>query len=210
LKKNLWSYTTKRKEVVSMGKAEEKLWSNTQHRMKEEDLIIGCVKEDRNCQKELYRKFAGKMMVVCLRYASSRMEAEDMLQDGFIKIFDNISKFKMEGSLEGWVRRIMVNTAINKIRSNKIRFEEIGDDSEDFRDQDKNVIDRMSEQDILDLINKMPQGYKYVFNMYAIEGFSHKEIADSLGIEEASSRSQYAKAKKYLQSQIIKLEKINL
>ncbi len=178
--------------------------------MKEEDLIIGCVREDRNCQKELYKRFAGKMMVVCLRYANNRMEAEDMLQDGFIKIFDNIGKFKMEGSLEGWVRRIMVNTAINKIRANKVRFEEISDVSENFQDHDKNVIDRMSEQDILDLINKMPQGYKYVFNMYAIEGFSHKEIADSLGIEEASSRSQYAKAKKYLQYQIIKLEKINL
>jgi len=178
--------------------------------MKEEDLIRGCVKEDRNCQKELYKRFAGKMMVVCLRYANNRMEAEDMLQDGFIKVFDNISKFKMEGSLEGWVRRIMVNTAINKIRANKVRFEEIGDDSEGFQDQDKNIVDRMSEQDILTLINKMPQGYKYVFNMYAIEGFSHKEIATSLGIEEASSRSQYAKAKKYLQHQIIKLEKINL
>ena len=178
--------------------------------MKEEDLILGCVKEDRNCQKELYKRFAGKMMVVCLRYANNRMEAEDMLQDGFIKIFDNISKFKMEGSLEGWVRRIMVNTAINKIRANKMRFEEIDHDTENFHEHDKNVIDRMSEQDILSLINKMPQGYKYVFNMYAIEGFSHKEIANSLGIEEASSRSQYAKAKKYLQYQIIQLEKINL
>lgn len=178
--------------------------------MKEEDLIIGCVREDKNCQKELYKRFAGKMMVVCLRYANNRMEAEDMLQDGFIKIFDNIGKFKMEGSLEGWVRRIMVNTAINKIRANKVRFEEISDDKESFQDQDKNVIDRMSEQDILNLINKMPQGYRYVFNMYAIEGFSHKEIATSLGIEEASSRSQYAKAKKYLQNQIIQLEKINL
>ena len=145
-----------------------------------------------------------------MRYASSRMEAEDMLQEGFIKVFDNIGKFKMEGSLEGWVRRIMVNNAINKIRSNKIKFEELGNVSDDFMQYDKNIIDKMSEQDILKLISQMPQGYKYVFNMYAIEGLSHKEIADNLGIEEASSRSQYAKAKKYLQQQIIKLEKINL
>jgi RNA polymerase sigma-70 factor (ECF subfamily) len=150
------------------------------------------------------------MMAVCMRYASSRMEAEDMLQEGFIKVFDNIGKFKMEGSLEGWVRRIMVNNAINKIRSNKIKFEELGNVSDDFMQYDKNIIDKMSEQDILKLISQMPQGYKYVFNMYAIEGLSHKEIADNLGIEEASSRSQYAKAKKYLQQQIIKLEKINL
>ena len=150
------------------------------------------------------------MMAVCLRYASSRMEAEDMLQEGFIKVFDNIGKFKMEGSLEGWVRRIMVNNAINKIRANKIKFEELGNVSDDFLQHDKNIIDKMSEQDILNLISQMPQGYRYVFNMYAIEGLSHKEIADNLGIEEASSRSQYAKAKKYLQQQIIKLEKINL
>lgn len=186
------------------------MWHNVQHRMKEEDLVLGCIKEDKHCQIELYKRYSGKMMAVCLRYANSRMEAEDMLQDGFIKVFDNIGKFKMEGSLEGWVRRIMVNTAINKIRANKVRFEEIGDDKDEFRYEDMSVVDRMSEQDILNLINKMPQGYRYVFNMYAIEGFSHKEIADRLGIEEASSRSQYAKAKKYLQQQIIKLEKINL
>ena len=171
---------------------------------------MGCLQEDRECQKELYKRFSGKMMAVCMRYASSRMEAEDMLQEGFIKVFDNIGKFKMEGSLEGWVRRIMVNNAINKIRSNKIKFEELGNVSDDFMQYDKNIIDKMSEQDILKLISQMPQGYKYVFNMYAIEGLSHKEIADNLGIEEASSRSQYAKAKKYLQQQIIKLEKINL
>jgi RNA polymerase sigma-70 factor (ECF subfamily) len=178
--------------------------------MTEENLIKGCLQEDRECQKELYKRFSGKMMAVCMRYASSRMEAEDMLQEGFIKVFDNIGKFKMEGSLEGWVRRIMVNNAINKIRSNKIKFEELGNVSDEFMQYDKNIIDKMSEQDILKLISQMPQGYKYVFNMYAIEGLSHKEIADNLGIEEASSRSQYAKAKKYLQQQIIKLEKINL
>jgi RNA polymerase sigma-70 factor (ECF subfamily) len=178
--------------------------------MTEENLIKGCIAEDRECQRELYKRFSGKMMAVCLRYASSRMEAEDMLQEGFIKVFDNIGKFKMEGSLEGWVRRIMVNNAINKIRANKIKFEELGNVSDDFLQHDKNIIDKMSEQDILKLISQMPQGYKYVFNMYAIEGLSHKEIADNLGIEEASSRSQYAKAKKYLQQQIIKLEKINL
>ncbi|HEY1046697.1 MAG TPA: sigma-70 family RNA polymerase sigma factor [Bacteroidia bacterium] len=178
--------------------------------MKEEDLIKGCLKEDRECQRELYKRFSGKMMAVCMRYAGNRMEAEDMLQDAFIKVFDNIGKFKNEGSLEGWVRRIVVNTAINKIRANKVRFEELGEENDGFLHHDKNIIDRMSEKDILKLISEMPQGYKYVFNMYAIEGLSHKEIADNLGIEEASSRSQYAKAKKYLQQQLIKLEKINL
>jgi RNA polymerase sigma-70 factor (ECF subfamily) len=178
--------------------------------MTEEDLIKGCVKEDRECQKELYLRFSGKMMAVCLRYAGNRMEAEDMLQEGFIKVFDNIGKFKREGSLEGWIRRIMVNTSINKIRSNKVRFEELGNEADDFLQHDRSIIDKMSEKDILNLVSQMPSGYRYVFNMYAIEGLSHKEIAANLGIEEASSRSQYAKAKKYLQQQLVKLEKINL
>lgn len=178
--------------------------------MNEEDLIKGCIREDRVCQREFYKRFAGKMMVVCMRYAADRMEAEDMLQEGFIKVFDHIKGFKMEGSLEGWVRRIMVNNAINKLRAKKIQFEDIDNHQGGTDTFDAGVLDRMSEQDILRLIGKMPKGYRYVFNMYAIEGYSHREIADSLGIEEASSRSQYAKAKKYLQDQIIQLEKINL
>ncbi len=174
-----------------------------------EELIKGCMEEDRVCQRDLYKMFAGKMMVVCLRYAKDKMEAEDILQEGFIKVFNQISKFKHEGSFEGWVRRIMANTAINKIRSNKLYFEEINDTNSDVSIDDQ-LIDRFSEKDLLDLISKMPNGYKQVFNMFAIEGFSHKEIADSFGIEEASSRSQYAKAKKYLQQKLIELEKINL
>ncbi len=186
------------------------MWANTKHRMTEEELLSGCLKERQECQRELYKRFAGKMMVVCLRYAKDRQEAEDMLQDGFIKVFDNIGKFKQEGSLEGWVRRIMVNTALNKIRTNKMLFEDIDSGNYQISDNEANVIDRLSEQDILALIQQLPSGYKYVFNMYAIEGFSHKEIADRLGIEEASSRSQYAKARKYLQNQIIQLEQIKL
>ncbi len=104
----------------------------------------------------------------------------------------------------------MVNTALNKIRTNKMLFEDIDSGNYQISDNEANVIDRLSEQDILALIQQLPSGYKYVFNMYAIEGFSHKEIADRLGIEEASSRSQYAKARKYLQNQIIQLEQIKL
>jgi RNA polymerase sigma-70 factor (ECF subfamily) len=174
-----------------------------------EDLIQGCIKEDRVCQRELYKLFAGKMMVVCLRYAQDKMEAEDILQEGFIKIYDNISKFRMQGSFEGWIRRIMVNTAINKIRAGKRHFEELDDKMIEVSNS-QDVLDNLSTKDILNLISEMPAGYKYVFNMYAIEGFSHKEIADSLGIEEASSRSQYAKAKKYLQQKLIELQKVKL
>lgn len=186
------------------------MWANIKHRMTEEELLKGCLEERQECQRELYKRFAGKMMVVCTRYAKDKLEAEDMLQDGFIKVFDNIGKFKHEGSLEGWVRRIMVNTALNKIRTNKMKFEDIGETGTQLVDGDANIIDRLSEEAILEIISRLPNGYKYVFNMFAIEGFSHKEIAEQLGIEEASSRSQYAKARKYLQNQIIQLEQIKL
>ena len=175
-----------------------------------DEIIIRCLRKDRLAQEMLFKLYYGKMMAVCLRYTNDRDTAQEILQDGFIKVFDNISKFKMEGSLEGWVRRIMVNTAINKIRSNKMKFEDISAGSNEWDQHDYSVLDKMSEQDLLKMVAQMPQGYKYVFSMYAIEGYSHKEIADNLGIEEASSRSQYAKAKKYLQQQIINIEKINL
>jgi RNA polymerase sigma-70 factor (ECF subfamily) len=172
----------------------------------ESNIIEGCLNENKIYQRELYKRYSGKMMVVCLRYANSRMEAEDMLQDGFIKVFDNISKFKNKGSLEGWVRRIMVNTALNQIRTNRMKFEDISETKSYLTDNNMNAIDKLNEKVLLDIINKLPKGYKYVFNMFAIEGFSHKEIAEKLGIEEASSRSQYAKARKYLQQKINKLE----
>jgi len=174
--------------------------------MSESNIIEGCLNENKIHQSELYKRYSGKMMGVCLRYANSRMDAEDMLQDGFIKIFDNIRKFRQEGSLEGWVRRIMVNNALNKIRANKIQFEDINENGNYLADSNANIIDKLNEKVLLDIISKLPKGYKYVFNMFVIEGYSHKEIADNLGIEETSSRSQYAKAKKYLQQQINKLE----
>lgn len=195
---------------MCLCKKKRKLCRQILHRMTEKDLIIGCTKEDQVCQRELYKKYAGKMMVVCMRYSNNRMEAEDLLQDGFIKIFDNIAKFKQEGSLEGWIRRIIVNIALNKIRATKMLFEDISTKAEVFSNDDATIVDKLSEQDLLNIINKLPNGYKYVFNMYAIEGYSHKEIADNLGIEEASSRSQYAKAKKYLQQKVQHLEKVKI
>lgn len=174
--------------------------------MSESNIIEGCLNENKIHQSELYKRYSGKMMAVCLRYSNSSMDAEDILQDGFIKVFDNIRKFRQEGSLEGWVRRIMVSTALNKIRTNKIKFEDIGENGSHLIDSNPNIIDELNEKVLLNIISKLPKGYKYVFNMFAIEGYSHKEIADNLGIEEASSRSQYAKAKKYLQQQINKLK----
>ena len=145
-----------------------------------------------------------------LKHAAPMIEdaVQQLAQEGFIKIYDNISKFRMQGSFEGWIRRIMVNTAINKIRAGKRQFEELDDRMMEVSNN-QDVLDNFSAKDILNLISEMPAGYKYVFNMYAIEGFSHKEIADSLGIKEASSRSQYSKAKKYLQQKLIELQNGN-
>ncbi len=183
------------------------MWYKAQHRMSEQEIIQGCISEDRNCQFRLYKQYAGKMMVVCMRYCKNKEEAEDVLQEGFIKVFDNISKFKNAGSFEGWIRRIMVNVALNRIRGNRMIFEGIEQRAELVETDTGNALDKMSEVELLNIISKLPEGYKFVFNMYAIEGYSHKEIAEKLGIEEVTSRSQYMKAKKYLQQQIQLLEK---
>jgi RNA polymerase sigma factor (sigma-70 family) len=173
----------------------------------EDNIIKGCLKEDRNSQKELYNRYSGKMMAICYRYANSRMEAEDMLQEGFIKVFDKIKSFKGKGSLEGWVRRVIVNNNINIIRQNKIKFENIDDvEYELIEPITDEVLDKLNEKVLLDLISKMPNGYRSVFNMYVFDGLSHKEIAYKLNTSEVNSRTQYSKSKKYLQKQINKLE----
>lgn len=173
----------------------------------EDNILKGCLREDKNSQKELYNRYSGKMMAVCYRYANSRMEAEDMLQEGFIKVFDKLRSFKGKGSLEGWVRRVIVNNNINIIRQNKIKFENIDDIEDEFIEPiTDEVISRLNENVLLDLISKMPNGYRSVFNMYVFDGLSHKEIADKLNTSEVNSRSQYSKSKKYLKKQINRLE----
>ncbi len=179
--------------------------------MTEQQIITGCINEDRNCQRELYNRFAPKMLAVCMRYSKNKMEAEDLLQDGFIKVFNNVKLYSQSGSFEGWIRRIIVNNALNMIRKGKIDFQNI-DENTSFNsaDNSENAISKINEKDLLKIIGLLPSGYKYVFNMFAIEGYSHKEIADSLGIEESTSRSQYSKAKKFLQDKITQIEKINI
>jgi RNA polymerase sigma-70 factor (ECF subfamily) len=171
----------------------------------ENSIVEGCLNNNKIHQRELYRRYSGKMMAVCLRYTNSRSEAEDMLQEGFIKVFDKIKSFKGKGSLEGWVKRVIINNNLNIIRQNKIRFENIDDISDEFLEPIIEDI-TLNEKVLLDMISNLPKGYKYVFNMFAIEGMSHKEIASNLGISEVSSRSQYVRARKHLQKQIVKLE----
>lgn len=150
------------------------------------------------------------MMAACLRYSNNRAEAEDSIQEGFMKVFDNMSTFKFNGSLEGWIRRIMVNISLNKVRARRQIFESIDEKFDIGTDASENAYEKLTGDDILKLVSLLPDGYRIVFNMFAIEGFTHAEIANKLGIGEATSRSQYAKAKKYLQNLISKTETVRI
>jgi len=175
----------------------------------EEELIKGCISEKRECQKLLYQKFAGKMLAVCFRYCKNRDEAEDILQEGFIKVFKNIGKFQNLGSFEGWIRRIMVNTALEEIRRKKNQL--LTDDIDTIYVQPESDIrteENINAKELVKLIQALPAGYQVVFNLSVIEGYTHKEIAGMLGINEGTSKSQLAKARTYLQRLINKNEQI--
>lgn len=174
----------------------------------ERELIEGCMREDRKCQQEVFRRYASKMMGVCLRYARHQMEAEDLLQDAFIKVYNNISKFEHKGSFEGWIRRIVVNTALKNYSKKSFTYEQIGVEEQPENSAPPEVYAHLHEEELLKLVAALPDGYRVVFNLYAIEGYSHKEISEMLGCQESTSRSQLVKARKLLQAQILKLQKI--
>ena len=160
-----------------------------------------CISGDRQSQKALYDYYSAKMFAVCLRYAKNQMDAEDILQDAFIKLFNNLSRFRGEGSFDGWVRRIFVNTAIEHIRKNKINSTDISEGIENIVvDMHKNALDNLFEKDLMKTAAHLSDGYKTVFSLYAVEGYSHKEIADKLGITESTSKSQFSRAKAILRS----------
>lgn len=170
--------------------------------MTEEQLINGCIREDKAAQYALYKAYAGKMLAVCKRYARTDLEAEDILQEGFIKVFDNVSRFRGNGSFEGWIRRIMVNTALKLYRKSSFKNEVIGIEDDYDQAEEATVIDKISSAELMKLVGGLPEGYKVVFNLFAIEGFSHAEIAETLGVNEGTSRSQLAKARRWLQKKI--------
>lgn len=176
--------------------------------MTEYELIEGCTRQDARCQRMLFDRYAGKMMGVCLRYANDAMEAEDMLQDAFIKVFQYMGQFKFEGAFEGWIRRIVVNTAIRHLEKKKLHFKDIDDNSYDAPQIAPQAYTHLGEDDLMKLINQLPEGYRMVFNLNAIEGYSHEEIAVMLNIQPGTSRSQLVKARKMLQYQIVQLQKI--
>src|SRR5215211_5021956 len=155
-------------------------------------------------QRELYERFAPKMYGVCLRYAGSAEEAEDILQEGFIKVFNKIASFRNEGSFEGWIRRIFVNTAIEHYRK-KTYLQPITEQEENTMEANYlSVLDSLAEKDIVQLVQQLSPGYRTVFNMYVIEGYTHKQIADELGINEGTSKSQLSRAKLILQDLVRK------
>ena len=174
----------------------------------EYELINGCINKDARSQRMLFDRYAGKMMSVCLRYANDSMEAEDMIQDAFIKVFQYIGQFKFEGAFEGWIRRIVVNTAIRHLEKKKLHFKDIDDNSQNAPQIDAQAYSHLGQADLMRLINQLPDGYRLVFNLNAIEGYSHEEIAEMLNIQPGTSRSQLVKARKMLQQQILQLQKI--
>lgn len=165
------------------------------------DIIEGCTKDNRESQEAFFKYFYGKMKAICLRYAQNRDEAEDIVQEGFIKVFDNLHKYEVTGSIEGWVRRIFVNTAIDYYRKNKNKFnieDEANVKDEDFEDhleEDDSIYTQIKQQDIIDAMEELSPAYRTVFNLYAIENYTHNEIAEILDINIGTSKSNYAKAK---------------
>ena len=177
-----------------------------------EEILQGCQRNDRLAQKQLYEKFYGRMMGVCLRYASHREEAAEILNKGFLKVFNMIKNFEPErGRLDSWIYKVMVNTAIDhhraefRYRNNIVEIEQaywVGDQSD--------VLHQISADEIIELVQRLTPAYRTVFNLYVMEGMSHSQIAEELGISEGTTKSNLAKARKKLQVMLAELYKVNL
>ncbi len=178
--------------------------------LNEESIIRGCLRGSVQSQKHLYERYAGKMYAVCLRYARSTADASDILQEGFVKVFTKMDQFNFQGSFEGWVRRIMVNTALRAYQRQRFDFEQSGYEHMPDMPVDPDALATLSEKELLVLIAKLPDGYRVVFNLVAIEGYSHAEAAELLGIQESTSRSQLTKARRWLIEQLDLLERRTL
>ena len=172
----------------------------------EEDKIIkGCIDLDRDAQNRLYKKYAAKMFAVCLQYSKNREEAEDTFHESFMKVFQNIRSFSKSGSFEGWIRKVMINTAIAKHRKNShllllVRLDDYPETAnEQYNDE---ILEKIEADTLLQLIQKLPPAYKLVFNLYVFEGLQHKEIAEKIGITTGTSKSNLYEAKAILKKQI--------
>lgn len=176
--------------------------------MRETEIIEGCVQKNVNCQRALFDQYAGVLMSVCLRYTPDTVEAEDALQESFIKIFKVIHKFRFQGSFEGWLKKIAVTTCLEKLRQKKMQFREVPSGKTDAGFQPE-IFSTLSEKEIISVISTLPDGYRIVFNLYILDGYSHDEIANLLGIKPVTSRSQLLKARKMLQKILLSKFKIS-
>lgn len=178
--------------------------------MSDHQIIDGCAKHDRKAQKVLYDRYSRFLLGICLRYASDRMEAEDILQESFLKIYFNIKDFSGSGSFIGWLRKVAVNTAITHYHRNlKFRYHI---DIEDYISVETGTVsfeeDMFTSEELFKVMNELPPGYRVVFNLYAVEGYKHKEIAELLGIDTNTSKSQYSRAKAAIREKLEKLNRI--
>jgi len=170
--------------------------------MSEKELIEGAKKRDPRCQRALFDRYATTLMGVCLRYCRNQVEAEDALQESFIRIFDKLKLYDYKGSFEGWMRRLTVNVALKGYQRKRFTHEQSGLEAIPDQPSDPSAYARLGEQELLKLVAALPEGYRMVFNLYAIEGYSHKEVANMMKISEGTSKSQLFHAKKKLKNQL--------
>ena len=172
-----------------------------------EQLISDCKKGKRTAQQQLYTRFSGKMLGICLRYLGDPDDAEDVMVTAFMKVFTHLDTYKGDGSFEGWIRRIMVNEALTELRKkNKLHFEPV--EAAHYTADGQAQENSMEAEELLKMVQSLPSGYRTVFNLYAIEGFSHKEIAESLGITESTSKSQLNRARNMLKNALNRMEEV--
>lgn len=177
------------------------------YRAKETEWIEGCKRQDSLAQELLYKHYSGKMYALCCRYIPSKMEAEDVLVTAFTKVFERIEQYKGEGSFEGWLRRVIVNESLTYLRRNKNMYLETDIEAVDKEPDLAKLESNLEVDDLMKLIGLLPTGYRMVFNLYAIDGYSHKEIAEQLGISENTSKSQLSRARTVLQRNLVEMEK---
>jgi RNA polymerase sigma factor (sigma-70 family) len=175
-----------------------------EHKYTIDTLVSKCKAGERKAQEMLYKQFAAKMLGVCMRYATDKMEAEDMLQNGFIRVFQKMSDYRGEGSFEGWVRRIMVHSSIEYYRKHHKMMQVVGMDEVNEPSVDPIAMANLDAKDLIALIQQLAPGYRMVFNLYAIEGYSHREIGEIVGITEGASKSQLSRARAILKEQVLK------
>jgi len=174
----------------------------------EEQLIRQCRKNNAAAQEKLYRQYASRMLALCRRYVSDRDQAEEIMILGFTKVFRKLDQFEFKGSFEGWIRRIMVNESLTFIRKNKNMYLEVDIEQANREPDYARLDDHLQAADLLKLIDQLPTGYRTVFNLYVIEGYSHKEIADRLKISENTSKSQLSRARTLLQKHLLQSEEM--